>query len=127
MWLLRKSFGGRTRFYFLLCVAAYAQFPLLLRGLATNSVRAIEPGIEPPTGLRALFPNLTMPSPTLQLLVSTFLSHIEIFTLWSLSLVILGIWLVFRFQVWKAAIVVLLWWTVWFALVIWTELLVNTR
>jgi hypothetical protein len=127
LWLLGKAFGGKARFYPLLCVAAYTHFPLLLQGLVTNAIRVIDPGFELHIGLRALFPNLTMPSPISQLLVSTFLSHIEIFTLWSLSLTILGVWLVFRFRVWKATVVVLLWWIVWFALVIGTELLVNFR
>jgi hypothetical protein len=125
LWLLGKAFGGKARFFPLLCVAAYAHLPLLLRVLANNAIRVTDPEFELHIGLGALFPNLTMPSPMSQLLVSTFLSHIEIFTLWSLFLTVLGIWLVFRFRVWKATAVVLLWWVVWFVFVIGIELLVN--
>jgi len=127
LWLLGKLFEGKARFYSLLCVAAYAHFPLFLRGLAANAIRVMDPGIELHTGLRALFPNLMLGSPTSQLLVSTFLSHIDIFTLWSLSLTILGIWLVSKFRLWKATAVVFLWWMVWYGLVVGIELIINIR
>lgn len=126
LWLLGRLFGGKARFFPLLCVAAYAHFPILLRGLATNALKVESPGFELHIGLRALFPNLTMPGPISQLLVSTFLSHVEIFTLWSLVLTVLGVWLVFRFRVWKAITIGLLWWAVWFALVVGGELLINS-
>ncbi|MBM3235952.1 hypothetical protein FJZ31_06590 [Candidatus Poribacteria bacterium] len=109
LWLLSKFFGGKARFYHLFCIIAYAHFPTFFRELTENAVKVVKPWFQFPTGLKALFPNLTLSNPTSHALVSTLLGRIEIFHLWSLSLTILGVYIVFKFRLWKATVVIFLW------------------
>jgi hypothetical protein len=123
LWILGKFLGGKTHFYSLFCIVAYAHFPIFLRELTENAVKVVKPWFQFPTDLKALFPNLTLNNPISQALVSTLLSRIEIFSLWSLSLTILGIYLTFKFRLWKATVVIFLWEMLYYAFLTCIELL----
>ena len=128
-WLIRTAliylFGsiakGKARFYTLFSVVGYAWIPLFIRGLLYTVVLTIKPPVDllscgsgschavmstmrVPTNL-AFFLPIEHTSPLFALL-----NQIDLFIFWSLALMALGVFLVFKFNLKKSILVVSSYW-----------------
>ena len=112
IWLLARISGERTRFYPLLSAVGYAYLPVLLRatvaaGMLAFGVAQISGlSITMPTSLAGLFPALAAGKAPLRVL----LGEIEIFSLWSLVLMVIGVQRVYGFRMRQAAVIGAIYW-----------------
>lgn len=129
-WLIRTAliylFGsitkGKARFYALFSVVGYAWIPLFIRGLLYTVVLTIKlpvsllscgsgschtamSAMRLPTNLAFFLPNIEFTSSLLALL-----SQIDLFIFWSLALMVLGVFLVFKFNLRKSILIVVSYW-----------------
>lgn len=128
-WLIRTAltylFGsitkGKARFYALFSVVGYAWIPLFIKGLLGTVVFTIKP----PVGLLSCksgscaagmatmrFPsNLAFFLPIEHISpLFALLSQIDLFIFWSLALMVLGVFFVFRFNLKKSILIVAFYW-----------------
>lgn len=112
IWLLARISGERTRFYPLLSAVGYAYLPVLLQatvaaGMLAFGVAQISGlSITMPTSLAGLFPALAAGKAPLRVL----LGEIEIFSLWSLVLMVIGVQRVYGFRMRQAAAIGAIYW-----------------
>lgn len=128
-WLIRTAliylFGsitkGKARFYALFSVVGYAWIPLFIRGLlytvvltiklpvsllscGSGSYHAAMSAMRVPTNLAFFFP-IEHTSP-----LFTLLNQIDLFIFWGLTLMVLGVFFVFRFNLKKSILIVAFYW-----------------
>jgi hypothetical protein len=113
IWLLARMSGKRVRFYPLLSTMGYAYLPeMLLAGLVMavafgfGGAQASDPWSAMVTSVAGLLPDLAAGNAPLRVL----LGEIELFSLWSLVLVIVGTQRVYGFSMRKAAVIGILYW-----------------
>lgn len=115
IWLAARTTGQQTAFFPLLCTVGYASMPEYLLGsvamvltIASGASQASGFVSSTPTSLGFLLSHETMGNP----LLSSIASNIELFHLWSLALIVLGLQRLFAISRNQAAIIVVVYWTV---------------
>lgn len=123
-WVIQAGFfylavtvlGGHTRFRTLWGIALWSAMPLALRTLIQTIYIAVTGNLVTNPGLSGLVrsassdPLAALKTPPGQLALSTALGQIDVFVVWNLALLIIGIAAAARFSHRKAALIVLIFW-----------------
>lgn len=123
-WVIQAGFfylavtvlGGHTHFRTLWGIVLWSAMPLALRALVQTIYIAATSNLVTNPGLSGLVkppssdPLAAIKMPTSQLALSTALGQIDVFVVWNLVLLIIGIAAAARFSHRKAALIVLIFW-----------------
>jgi hypothetical protein len=104
-------FGGQACFGQVLGMYAHAGLIAIPAAIVKIPIMLIKQSTKVQTSLAAV-----MPSGTEQSLLYRLLAKVDIFTIWELILVIIGISVIYRFTNKKAATLVLVLWAIWIAI-----------